>query len=116
MSGKNHLKFALFCTALFYLPAPNNHFEFIPATLIGSLLPDIDHKNSIAGAIVPAWLVFKHAKQTHTLIALFIIITLHLIFRQDFFYGLWIGYATHLLADELDGAPLKYLFFPFKNK
>ena len=83
--------------------------------IIGSLLPDIDHENSIAGSVIPAWKIFKHGRQTHTILALLIIISLYLYFGYDWLYGLSVGYATHLIGDELQGNNLKYLFFPLKR-
>ena len=84
--------------------------------MVGCLLPDVDHKNSIAGHIIPLWLVFKHGKQTHTLLANLIICLLALIYRHPAIWGIALGYFTHLFADNLDGNNLKYLYYPFKRK
>lgn len=116
MNAKEHLKLAITYLPCFFLPMPYNFFEFVGGVLVGSLLPDIDHENSIAGSIIPAWLIFKHGKQTHTIIALLLISTFAYFSEIDFFYGLSIGYFTHLVADEITGNWLKYLLYPFYTR
>ena len=114
-NAKEHIKLGLLYTIPFYLPKFENIAEFYGGVVIGSLLPDIDHENAVAGSIIPAWKIFRHGKQTHTVIALLLIVALYLYFRTDFLLGLSVGYATHLIGDELNGNNLKYLFYPFKR-
>lgn len=114
-NAKEHLKLGLLYTIPFYLPKFDNTFEFFSGVIIGSLLPDIDHENSIAGSIIPLWKIFKHGRQTHTIIALLLIVIAYILLKKDWLFGLAIGYGSHLIADELSGNNLKYLFFPLKR-
>jgi hypothetical protein len=115
-NGKQHIKIFLITWGLMYLDRPQNLMYFALGGLIGCLLPDIDHKESIAGHIIPAWLVFRHGRETHTVIACFIILALFLYYRNDFLYGLLFGYLGHLIGDDMQGKPLKYLYYPFMAK
>ncbi|MCK8823812.1 metal-dependent hydrolase [Fuchsiella alkaliacetigena] len=93
------------------------------AVLIGALLPDIDHANSkITSKLKPLnWITrlfgIKHRGITHSLIglALFYMLINKILalgwINQIWYYGLLLGYISHLLADMLNptGIPL---FFP----
>ncbi len=102
------------CTALIYvLPYPEQELYFVLGGLIGCLLPDVDHRESIAGHVIPLWLIFKHGKQTHTLLTTTIFLIAWYYTKNDVWYGIWFGYIGHLMADHLSGNKLKYLYFPF---
>ena len=84
--------------------------------LIGCLLPDVDHRESIAGHVIPLWLIFKHGKQTHTLLTSSIFLIIYYFYRNDIWYGLWFGFVFHLIGDNLQGNNLKYMYYPFKRR
>ena len=137
-NAKQHLKFYIYLLLIFLLPETTDIFTFIIFGFIGSLLPDIDHSNSIAGSIIPLWkinhilkkrrekkrikkkgkleLMLQHGKMTHTLLFSSIIFIIYLITLNEGFYGLWLGYITHLIGDEFQGNNLPYLFYPFKRE
>ena len=123
-NGKQHLGFGLFTltniyATKFYLLGfswSNIDTVFVLACLGGSLFPDVDHKNSIAGYIIPAWLIFRHGTVTHTLLFSFIFLGIALGSKSSAFFGFWVGIITHLVADNLSGNNLKYLYYPFKRR
>ncbi|OCL26511.1 hydrolase [Orenia metallireducens] len=97
-------------------------WKFYTAAIIGSLLPDIDHASSKAGRALwfiskpLKWFGIKHRGFTHSLLGfiLFGFLTKELIdlnwISQLIWYGLLIGYVSHILADMLNvhGIPLFY--------
>lgn len=90
---------------------------FCMAMHYGSLLPDIDHPNSLAGHIVPAHLFFKHGGVTHTLLFSFIFLAIYIYSWHPFWLGLWVGYVfAHLFPDHWQGNPLQHLWYPYKRK
>jgi membrane-bound metal-dependent hydrolase YbcI (DUF457 family) len=130
MSGKSHISF---CLLLLSLSVDKPDPTYISSAVIGCLLADVDEKHSIAGCVLPIHLVFKlsknkllrHAGITHTLLVNVIILILPYILRQcmddipyyifSVCHGIAFGYFTHLLADDFDGVPLKYLYYPWKG-
>lgn len=114
-NAKQHLTLFLTYSVVFLLPFPTDILHFLLGGLVGSLLPDVDHKNSIAGHIIPLWLIFKHGRETHTLLTASIFIVIYYYTNLEIFYGIWFGYMTHLTGDNLQGNNLKYLYFPFKR-
>ena len=89
---------------------------FILGALLGCLLPDSDHKEAIAGYIFPLHLIFKHGKQTHTLIAVAIILATYTLAKHEVILGIAFGFFNHLCADHWSGNKLKYLYYPFTLK
>lgn len=95
-------------------------WHLIPATLITSLFPDIDHPKSLLGQrlrwiAVPIARIFGHRGFTHSLIA--IVIGVILLSWQlngtywlpaDVLQGMILGYLSHIVADMLTpaGVPL----------
>jgi len=114
-NGKQHISFVISFIVVLYLPEPQDDLYFVLGALLGCLLPDTDHKNSIAGHVIPLWLVFKHGKETHTILANSIFVALYFFTKNDVWYGVALGYASHLITDNLDGNNLKYLYAPFKR-
>lgn len=84
-------------------------------TLIGSVLPDIDHKSSILGKSFPFISRFlKHRGFTHSIVFLFLCYIINPF--------LMIGAATHLIADMMTGKGIKlvwpmdkYIHFPLSK-
>ena len=92
------------------------------ALLIGSTLPDLDHKRSFIGKYLP-WIAapierrFGHRTFTHSLLgtALFaLLLSPSLMFSDSLLPWAVIGYLSHILLDSfnIQGVPLLY---PFSN-
>jgi hypothetical protein len=93
------------------------HLIFCMAMFFGSLLPDIDIENSIAGYLIPLHLFFKHGGVTHTIAFSMIFMGPYIYSRHPFWLGLWYGYVfAHLLPDHWQGKKLRYLWWPFNTK
>lgn len=99
-------------------------FVYYGASIVGSLLPDIDHPKSwISQNTFGIYKLFKglgHRGATHSLFAVFMLegILLALFGAHPIVLGLGIGYFSHLLLDMLNprGVPLAYPFFKKKFK
>lgn len=89
---------------------------FCMAALIGSLLPDIDHPQSITGYLIPAHLFLKHGTATHTLLFNSIFFIAYYITKHPFWLGIGTGWLSHIIGDNLQGNNLKYLYYPYKRK
>ncbi|TDX51621.1 metal-dependent hydrolase [Orenia marismortui] len=97
-------------------------WKFYTAAIIASLLPDIDHANSKAGKTLwfiskpLKWFGIKHRGLTHSILGfiLFALLSKELIkynwINRIIWYGLLIGYISHILSDMLNvhGIPLFY--------
>lgn len=92
------------------------HPAALLAAVIGGVLPDIDHPDSLLGFFFRWVPGLKHRNQTHSLLAWTLVTALgfYLLGRRSDSYGLpaayglsW-GYASHLAADMLtaQGIPL----------
>lgn len=87
--------------------------------IIGSYLPDADHKRSLAGKIIPLWKICKHREETHSLY--FAIFAGSLFSVINFWLGIGVltGMLAHYLGDlttyygRLEG--LRYILYPYKN-
>lgn len=127
MTAPNHIAGGIIFTGLFCSFFSVNIFAnpiFISTTLIGSLLPDIDHTKSWIGKSVypiAKWLSrnYGHRTITHSI---FFLIAIYLIslfteknFREDYSIStiLFFSILSHLIFDmvTLAGIPLFYPFF-----
>jgi inner membrane protein len=126
MTAEGHLIFSVAC-AIFAKKAEvtlelsnGDWWHIIPAALLTSLLPDIDHPKSVLGQrlswiAIPIARAFGHRGFTHSLLVITGGIVL---FRLEFtsswqippdvLHAMVIGYLSHLLADMLTpaGVPL----------
>ncbi len=126
MTAEGHLLFAL-ATAIVAkrcdltpVLSTADWWHLIPACLLTSLLPDIDHPRSLLGqrlrwVSVPIARVFGHRGFTHSLIAvaggIFLLtqkLPASMIIPNDVMQGMVLGYLSHILADMLTpaGVPL----------
>lgn len=99
----------------------------VEATILGSILPDIDTKNSQISQLikVPCYKMFKHRNQTHGLIAwllvsgvLYFILNRFFNFSQlntptisvsyNIWLGLTLGYLLHLIEDSFSSAGIRW--------
>ncbi|MBI6215737.1 metal-dependent hydrolase [Proteus sp. DFP240708] len=102
--------------------ADGDWFHMIPAVLLGSLLPDLDHPGSILGRLfriisLPLSKLCGHRGFTHSLLAfcgLAILWETQVSPRwdisADIFHALLLGYLSHLIADMLTPAGVPFLW------
>ena len=119
MMAPTHIAAGLLTTtgifSLFSVPLHSN-LPAIGATIIGSLLPDIDFPRSSLGRLVPFLSVpierrWGHRTITHCLLAVAVLavaLSPLLFFHGTMFCALLIGYMSHLMADcaTKSGCPL----------
>lgn len=114
-----HLLHAILCFLLFdkYLFDLNILCLLFVIVTVG--LPDIDHENSTFGGKFKIYKIFKllggHRGFTHSIIALALIIFLgykmSIYFNNEqIFYGIFIGYSSHLIADMTTPMGIKLLW------
>lgn len=97
--------------------------------VIGSLLPDLDHKGSTLGSLFPIiphlhkkfkkwfkWHFLRHGGITHTVLVNLWIFVLAWYLKSGLTLGIGVGYATHLYIDHVTGYPLAMLYWPLKTK
>jgi inner membrane protein len=126
MTAEGHLIFSVAC-AIFAKKAEitpalasGDWWHIIPAALLTSLLPDIDHPQSLLGQrlrwiAIPISRAFGHRGFTHSLLAIaggMMLFRLEMphswLMPIDVLHAMIIGYFSHLLADMLTpaGVPL----------
>jgi len=125
MTAEGHLIFALASTILAKKMelspalAQGDWWHIIAGGLLTSLLPDIDHPQSVLGQrlrwlSLPIARIFGHRGFTHSLLAIIGVIMLFTlqitpgIVPLDVFHGMIVGYLSHIIADMLTpaGVPL----------
>ena len=138
MNVKEHLNFSLYSTTLLVAGFTFKEYtnvnidvkdvvDLITGVVFGAMLPDIDHKNSILGKILPLHLlhslfkkiniyIFKHGGITHTVFANLILFSLAFYFKSYALCGISFGYFTHIYIDHITGNKLPMLYFPFYKK
>ncbi|MGM5480164.1 MAG: metal-dependent hydrolase [Nanobdellota archaeon] len=115
MLGKTHALTGLLIGSLFtFIVTETVVFEIsiIFIAVIGSLLPDIDSKNSYFGRKISviSW-ISKHRGFFHTLLFLgLLIIPLAIILDSILLYSFIAGFTSHLLLDALTKEGVR--FFP----
>jgi membrane-bound metal-dependent hydrolase YbcI (DUF457 family) len=82
-----------------------------PVTLlIGSVLPDADHRHAPMGRIFPLWLIFRHRSWTHTIQAWAVVsAACWAIWGWRAGAGMFIGYGSHLMLDACTPSGVKWL-------
>ncbi|WAT02808.1 metal-dependent hydrolase [Rouxiella chamberiensis] len=126
MTAEGHLIFSIAC-AVFAKKAQlspelahGDWWHIVPASLLMSLVPDIDHPKSLLGQRLrfisqPIARIFGHRGFTHSLLAVaagvFLLKTRlppDWVIPIDALHGMVIGYLSHILADMLTpaGVPL----------
>ncbi|HID7802737.1 TPA: metal-dependent hydrolase [Proteus mirabilis] len=133
MTAEGHLLFSVATLVLAQkleitpVLAQGDWFHMIPAVLLGSLLPDLDHPGSILGRLfriisLPLSKLCGHRGFTHSLLAfcgLAILwetqVTPYIAISADFFHALLLGYLSHLLADMLTPSGVPFLW-PLKMR
>ena len=100
---------------MLYVPSGTNLVLFFLGGLVGCLLPDVDHPRAIAGYIIPLHKIVKHGHCTHTIAFSLILMIVYYFTSSYVWFGMWFGYLSHLIGDNLQGNNLKYLWFPLKR-
>lgn len=101
------------------LPVDGSLALALGASMLGALLPDIDHPESKISRRIPlvAWLFrpLKHRGFTHSLLCVAALCGLLIWRRVDVLPGaaFMVGYASHLIADALTPQGIQ-LFFPLR--
>lgn len=73
----------------------------VVAMLIGTLFPDSDKKGTLIGSIIPMWIVTKHRRFTHGIMALIVFsMVVYIIWKEQAALSFATGYAVHLLMDS----------------
>ena len=121
MTGINHLTGGTVFTGIFCSLWNYNIFEkweYLLATLVASILPDIDHKKSLIGRIffpISFYISKKYGHRTITHSIFFLItatIIASLSLPKIYTYIVFFGVFSHLVFDMLtiSGVPLLYPF------
>lgn len=106
--------FAFFLTLLsIEIFDPSNQILFLFIVVLSSLLPDVDEKSSKVGKKTKLLSFFlEHRGITHSLLPLILVFFLLSVFNSIYLWGVFIGYASHLLMDFLTPQGLTP-FYPF---
>ena len=111
-----HVAFAILA-ALIFEPFLNtgNIALYIGLVAFGTLLPDVDHKNSTINKILPLtkWFsyFFKHRGFFHSIFPILIIYGIFWFFDLQFVgIALSLGYMTHLVSDSLTKMGVNFLY------
>ncbi len=133
MTAEGHLTFSVACivfakkAGLTTALAQGEWWQIVPAALLTSLLPDIDHPSSLLGRRIkiislPIAKIFGHRGFTHSFLAVVLcVIALNITLPQtaviptDILHAMIIGYLSHLLADALTPAGVPF-FWPYKKR
>lgn len=116
ITGYTHFATGLLAGATLYQFGADTGLVF--GTIIGSLLPDIDHPESKMGRHIPIvphmmYLVAGHRGITHSLIFVIILLTLGFFWMP--FFGLAIGSVIHIVGDMLTPSGVPF-FWPKKQR
>ena len=106
-SGRIHVGFAVIIWVMIQMGVDRVFLNPIPF-LIGSVLPDCDHRHAPMGKILPLWLVFNHRGFTHTIPA--VILFSAPIAYWNLKWGMLFaaGYLLHLLMDSSTPMGIKW--------
>jgi membrane-bound metal-dependent hydrolase YbcI (DUF457 family) len=98
-SGSFHWRFAFIVWIFLQLGADTCFLNPIPF-LIGTLIPDADHRKAPMGRLIPIWLFCRHRGFTHTVYGMVLFSSLVGIY--DVKWGLLFagGYFLHLMLDS----------------
>ena len=118
MLFKTHVVFGLFLYLILFSYVESPWF-FLLGVMVGSILVDIDSKNSKVGnyfLLRPLQFFMKHRGRIHSLFFGFIVMVVVAIFHAWLAFGFMVGFLGHLLLDSLTKQKIM-LFWPlFKTK
>lgn len=115
MLGRTHIAIGILCALLIlpFISVPSK-LLFVALAAVGSLLPDVDHKDSKINKLVPVTRMlpklFRHRGFFHSVFPPVAFLAAGWYFREEFvFYSLAFGYVTHLVSDGLTKMGVNYL-------
>lgn len=109
------------CLAIPYLAATNQLTVItLGGVVLGAVLPDIDEPRSYIGLKIPIIpniikMIFGHRGITHSLLAVGCVFLLSFLMKNNFVFGIAIGYLLHIVGDTFSKSGVKW-FNPFSNK
>lgn len=115
MNGKTHLLTGIVAGVLLSRYDPSIQVAVVTAASLGSLVPDIDHPQSLISSFIPggfilSWFVGSHRGITHTALAGFVAGGLAYLLTDNALIALafGVGWFCHLVGDMLtpSGVPL----------
>ena len=116
MLGRTHIAIGILC-ALLILPFVSvpSKIAFVALVAFGSLLPDVDHKDSKINKIIPVTKIvpvfFKHRGFFHSLFVPLMLYVICWYFQAPFIgFALVFGYLTHLASDGLTLMGVNFLY------
>ena len=129
-NARKHLNFALLVIILlFFIIRFTNYDEysiFIAGTLLGSLLPDVDHPRATLSKVIPFYIlhkilkrwtkIFKHGGITHTILVNSLIFGWYWWTGNALILGIAVGYSSHIYIDHIDGNKLNMLWWPIGRR
>lgn len=112
---RTHVLAVIFLFLLFFQYI-SNPIIFLLVAIFATMLPDIDSKNSKIGRHFRILNLFmRHRGITHSLIFLFLISILILLFVKEILLAFVFGYVLHLFLDLITIGGVR-LFYPFNKK
>jgi len=96
----------------------NNQLVFVIVALIATIIPDIDHSDSVIGKRLifrPLQFFIKHRGMIHSFTIAVLISVLIAIFFPVASLGFFLGYSVHLLCDSFTREGIEP-FWPFDYK
>lgn len=115
MFARTHIAAVVFFSFLLFQNY-STFLLFLLVSVIATLVPDLDSKNSKLGK-KKVFRIFnffmKHRGIVHSFIFLFAISVVILLFWQEILFPFVLGYALHLVTDSLTLQGTR-LFYPFK--
>lgn len=125
MDGKTHMFGGLLITLpVLYISKktniPINYGEIVICSIIGSLLPDIDHPKSMLGSKVHPISdmineFFGHRTLTHSICFVFIVYILTMFVSLNVSIGYSLGILSHIMLDLLTPSGVS-IYYPFNTK
>ena len=117
MLFRTHLMFSIFAILLM-INFVNNQLVFVIVALIATIIPDIDHSDSVIGKRLifrPLQFFIKHRGMIHSFTIAVLISVLIAIFFPVASLGFFLGYSVHLLCDSFTREGIEP-FWPFDYK
>jgi len=102
MLFRTHLMFSIFAILLM-INFVNNQLVFVIVALIATIIPDIDHSDSVIGKRLifrPLQFFIRHRGMIHSFTIAVLIGVLIAIFFPVASLGFFLGYSVHLLCDS----------------
>jgi inner membrane protein len=119
MLFRSHVVFGLFLFFVLVNYIESSKWLFLFGVLLGSILVDIDSKNSKVGnyfLLRPLQFFIKHRGIIHSLAFGFVVMILFGVFNVDLAFGFMIGFLGHLLLDSLTRQKIMPFWPLFRTK